>query len=439
MILWGFLACQGDRDVLSAEELMDPQLCASCHPVHYEQWSSSMHAYAGKDPVFRAMNTRGQRETGGELGAFCVNCHAPLAVRFGETTDGTDLDDVPEYLQGVTCYYCHSVQAVEGDHNNPLVLADDGVMRGGIGDPVENEAHLSSYSPLHDRQSTESSALCGACHDIITPAGVHLERTYAEWQESLFSRETASRHLSCAKCHMVAETGPVAASLDAPTDRDRHEHLWPGVDVAFGDFPGVEMQKDAIQRDLDAVLYAKVCADPAPGGVEITVTLDNVFAGHSWPSGASADRRAWLEVVASLEDTVRWSTGEIAAGEAVAEAPDPDLWQIRDTLFGESGEAVHMFWDAREITSEVLTTSVTSDPSDPAYYHAVSRTWAPQGFIPDMVSVQVHLRPMGLDVLDDLIATGDLDAAVRSQVPTFSLAGTAVTWHLEDGYGCVEP
>jgi hypothetical protein len=40
-----------------------------------------MHAYAAEDPVFLAMNARGQRETQGALGAFCVNCHAPLAVQ----------------------------------------------------------------------------------------------------------------------------------------------------------------------------------------------------------------------------------------------------------------------------------------------------------------------------------------------------------------------
>ena len=31
--------------------------CQSCHPQHYLEWSSSMHAYAFKDPVFFAMNT----------------------------------------------------------------------------------------------------------------------------------------------------------------------------------------------------------------------------------------------------------------------------------------------------------------------------------------------------------------------------------------------
>ena len=32
------------------------------------------------DPVFIAMNKKGQRETNGALGTFCVNCHAPMAA-----------------------------------------------------------------------------------------------------------------------------------------------------------------------------------------------------------------------------------------------------------------------------------------------------------------------------------------------------------------------
>src|SRR6476659_6218543 len=65
---------------LTRSELMDPQNCAGCHRDHHEQWAASMHAYASKDPVFLAMNRRGQQETGGALGTFCVNCHAPMAV-----------------------------------------------------------------------------------------------------------------------------------------------------------------------------------------------------------------------------------------------------------------------------------------------------------------------------------------------------------------------
>ncbi len=182
---------------LSVEQSWDPQACADCHPDHFREWSGSMHAYAAEDPLFLAMNRRGQEETDGELGSFCIDCHAPMAVRLGETVDGLNLDEVDDALKGVTCYYCHTVSAVEGDHNNPLVGAGDTTMRGGIADPLDNAAHPSQHSDLHDRRSLDSSALCGSCHDIVTPAGVALERTFAEWKETLFADPSNPSALSC--------------------------------------------------------------------------------------------------------------------------------------------------------------------------------------------------------------------------------------------------
>ena len=46
---------------LDVSGLMDPATCQECHPDHYDQWQGSMHAYAAADPIFRAMNARGQR------------------------------------------------------------------------------------------------------------------------------------------------------------------------------------------------------------------------------------------------------------------------------------------------------------------------------------------------------------------------------------------
>src|SRR3954471_21936029 len=120
---------------LTRDELLDPQGCTTCHPNHYSEWAGSMHAYASEDPVFRAMNARGQRETNGQLGTFCVNCHAPMAVHEGATKDGLNLDSVPEQLHGVTCFFCHSVASVDGTHNAPITLANDNVMRAAIRDP----------------------------------------------------------------------------------------------------------------------------------------------------------------------------------------------------------------------------------------------------------------------------------------------------------------
>src|SRR5438309_1694353 len=109
------------KPLLGEQDLLASGVCASCHPNHYREWSGSMHAYASDDPLFRALNKRMQRETGGALGSFCVQCHAPMAVKLGRTKDGLDLDTMPT-IKGVTCSFCHSVVGVDGAFNNPLEI-----------------------------------------------------------------------------------------------------------------------------------------------------------------------------------------------------------------------------------------------------------------------------------------------------------------------------
>src|SRR3954470_24102059 len=92
-----------ERTYFTREQLLDPETCRGCHSDHYREWAGSMHAYASQDPVFLAMNRRGQEETDGALGSFCVGCHAPLALREGATTDGLNLAEVPKHLQGISC------------------------------------------------------------------------------------------------------------------------------------------------------------------------------------------------------------------------------------------------------------------------------------------------------------------------------------------------
>ena len=140
-------------------ELLDPQACSKCHAEHYQDWSGSMHAYAADDPVFLAMNARGQRETNGALGSFCVKCHAPMALREGATTDGLNLPSVDRKLKGVTCFFCHTVDSVTGTHDAALRLADDTTMRGPYTDPIASSAHASAYSTLQDRDRPESAAM----------------------------------------------------------------------------------------------------------------------------------------------------------------------------------------------------------------------------------------------------------------------------------------
>ena len=435
-------AC-GQPDYLSTEELMDPQTCQDCHPKHYREWSGSMHAYAADDPVFLAMNQRGQDETDGELGDFCVKCHAPMAVHTGATVDGLNLAELPQSQKGVTCYFCHNVKAVEGTHNNPLVLADDKVMRGGVSDPVANDAHPTAYSTLHDRNSMESSALCGSCHDIVTQAGVHLERTFSEWQETVFASDIPQAHLSCSKCHMVGDVDGVIADVPGVPLRKPKDHAFPGVDVALTEWPEIDAQLMGIERDLFAAVTPKLCAEP-PGPLSFTYILDNVFAGHMLPTGAAADRRGWVEIIAYDDsDQVVFQSGVVAEGQPVAELPglgDDQLWQIRDFARDGSGAEAHMFWDVREVDSQLLLPAVTNDPGDPRFSHSVQRTYnMVLASAPARVTARMRLRPVGLDVLDDLIASGHLDAVYRDRIRTFDLVGTALEWRTDHGLGCIDP
>jgi hypothetical protein len=431
------LACSSEpppevTPTLTRDELLDPQSCAKCHPDHHREWSGSMHAYAGDDPVFLAMNRRGQRETGGALGSFCVQCHAPVALREGLTTDGLNLAELPAWSRGVTCFACHAVDAVEGTHNNPLRYATDGVMRGGIDAPVESIAHRSAWSPLHDRDRSESSAMCGSCHDVVTPHGAPIERTFLEWKASVFSKVPGGA--TCSQCHMPqsAELRPVAAVPGAPLRR-MHGHAMPGVDLATTPWPEREEQRRLVQQSLDETIQSALCVLPLGQNSRLQVVMDNAGAGHGFPSGAASDRRFWVEVTAYREGQVIYESGRTASGEDVTQRDDPDLWLMRDCLFDPAQKKTHHFWEAASSTSATLPALATFNPADPRFYAThLARTYPGAGRTmeePDRVTMRLRLVPIGYDVLDDLVASGDLTRAEREAMTELLVGSTAtVEW-----------
>ena len=457
LLLFG---CQEDpqqRTFLSREALLDPETCNSCHPQHYQEWSGSMHAYASFDPVFRAMNARGQQETDGELGQLCVNCHAPMAVREGVTEDGLDLDTVPQHLQGITCYFCHNVDRVNGTHNNPLVLANDVIMRAGISDPASTSAHDSAYSTLMDSdQREQSSSLCGACHDIVMPKAlsgapndVHLERTHKEWSESLFNRPDR-QPLSCGDCHLRTEANAPVANLPNLKKRLRRLHTFPGVDVALTEFPERAAQLEAVQDLLDTSLRIELCVSPFGN---LRVVLESLSPGHNFPTGASQDRRVSVEVRGYARD----GTEEAVYGVPPPGTPvDPrsDAWVLRDLAFKANGEPAHMFWDVARVVEGTILAPLTGNPLEEGYHRElVSRLYrVTPAFGTARITALVRMQPIGLDVLDDLIESRHLDPSIRDAMPTFDLLPNrktsgepvSLTWTYDEArsasgdYLCVE-
>lgn len=432
LALGALAGCGADPETperpLTEAERLDPQACAACHPEHVRQWSRSMHAYAADSPVFRAMNARAQRESGGAVGDLCVRCHAPLALRLGLTTDGLNLDELPPTVRGVTCAFCHAVDAVEGTHNNPLRLAADGVLRGGIADPSPTTAHASAWSPFHDRRRSESSAMCGACHDVVTPAGLALERTYAEWRASVFAADDPVSHLSCGQCHMPARPGLAATAGGELVARQIHDHTMPGAGVPLTPTPEREVLRAAVQEALDTAVYSELCVRIFEDGAMVELVLENIGAGHGIPSGASHYRRLWVELVARRDGEVVQTSGLADDATPLRQLPERDLWVLGETLFDAEGRPVHGTWEAAGHEAvQLAAPKPAPDGGPPQPVHALHR-YLVLGAPPDEITVRVRLRPYALDLLDDLVESGDLDPAVRDRAPTFTLAGATRVW-----------
>lgn len=441
---------------LSVEELQDPTTCQECHPKHYQQWSGSMHAYAAEDPVFLAMNARGQRDTNGELGDFCIQCHAPMAVELG-LASGANFDPsvLPPAAKGITCYFCHNVESVSRDHNNGLELAMDQTMRGGARNPSDSPAHHSKYDPLM-ASKTNNSTMCGSCHDVITTAGVHLERTFAEWKDTVFALDDPNNFLplTCSGCHMFPTTDVIAdkPGLDVRVrEYGFHEHAWPAIDQALTPFPEVDEQARLIQRDLDAALkivglrplgsvepYGGICVEPTDGGV-ITVRIDTFNVGHMFPSGAAQDRRTWLEVVAyNAAGDVVFQSGVVPDGEDPESINDPyvncsgpqrcsGFW---DRTAKADGSPAHFFWEVATVDSKLLKPQTTLNQNDPAFDHSLTVKYNVPGVASqiDRVEARLRVRALPYAALDELIASGDLDPAIRDRLTTLDSVGATSTW-----------
>ncbi len=81
---------------------------------------------------------------------------------------------------------------------------------------------------------------------------------------------------------------------------------------------------------LDTTIQQTLCLNPQTNRLQLT--LDNVGAsGHSWPSGATPDRRVWVELTAYQAGAVIYASGNTTDLPGFPSAlpledgsPDPD-------------------------------------------------------------------------------------------------------------------
>jgi hypothetical protein len=312
-------------------------------------------------------------------------------------------------------------------------------MRGPILEPLKYKGHAAEYSKLFDddvsRAHFESSSLCGSCHDIVVPGhfsgaaqDVPLEQTFAEWKGSVFADESNNPKkvvLNCASssgCHMAREkdvpiANPPLPHPTMPTRVARHLHDFPAIDTALiADFPEKDDQLAKIKKLLSEEFRIQICADP-PGGTTnaVEVTVENLSAGHNFPSGASQDRRVWAELHAYKKGKELTSSGVVPDG--VAATSVDGTWLFYDQAFKADGKtAAHMFWDVASLNSLTIPVSIVTDPSTNVRVRVFRGAIAP-----DRITVTLWLEPMGVEVIDDMIESGFLEESFKALLPRFPI------------------
>ena len=178
-----------------------------------------------------------------------------------------------------------------------------------------------------------------------------------------------------------------------------HLHQWPAVDQALTAFPDTTDQTTGIQAILDPALTiigprptaggaspGGICVEPLNGG-QLTVRMDTIMDGHMFPSGASQDRRSWLEVIVyDANNTVLFSSGVVPDNMDPEEINDPivdcsgaglnacsGFW---DRTFKADGSPASFFWEFASEQSKLLKPPVTFDTNAPNYDHSTTAAFA---------------------------------------------------------------
>ncbi|MBA3936670.1 MAG: hypothetical protein H0X38_04345 [Planctomycetes bacterium] len=234
--------------------------CRPCHEAQYRQWSVSMHAFAELSPTMEAQSAEIVRQFNGTIGVFCTRCHTPTGTTAGEPAKLPNSQRSKVSLEGVTCVVCHRINTkygkvvgnlhlVEGDQFAKVygswdgkVVADTAKAAGIATAPGQQGAQMHATADFFEPLT--SSAFCAQCHEVINPAGIHLQDTYSQWVGSTSAREG----VRCQDCHMgpapgvksAYPMGPAAVLPDGrkTPDRPLSNHMIVGPEVP-AEHPGV--------------------------------------------------------------------------------------------------------------------------------------------------------------------------------------------------------
>ncbi len=287
-------------DMFAPGSFQDPSICGGCHNEIYQAWLGSPHALAWSSGIFQPDYRLAHLETDGGTDLFCGGCHAPVGMRTGllPPHDGSRFDRTAN--AGVSCDFCHTISAVKETFNMGNISEPGNVKRGPRGDH-SSPYHEVFYSEIHTR-----AQFCGACHNVRHPSsGVKIIDTYDDWLNGPY----AAQGIRCQDCHMTPTPGVgINPGKSATMGKARDHvatHFFLGGSAYLLREAGFPDHAGQAEENLRAAAELELTGRLVPGGLELTVNITNVGAGHKIPTGVTYIRKIWLEI------TVRDSQGNI--------------------------------------------------------------------------------------------------------------------------------
>ncbi len=254
--------------------------------------------------------------------------------------------------------------------------------------------------------------------------GVEIERTIDEWRTTTYAQPTTLR--TCGRCHMVETVAPAADVAAAPL-RPVHDHSMPGVDTGVGSASQIAL----VQQTIAPAISASLCVVPSTAGADVSVTIQNMLIGHDWPSGATQDRRAWIEIVAYAGGAVVATSGLVPDDRAVSSDAEAPPLVLKQDLYDDQGLPTLFMWNAAS-TQSLLLAPATGDPTNSTQTATVHVSTGV-----DRVTSCVRVRALDRDVTGALVASGDLAPDAGPPLQTFTLASTNLEWTADRGPACL--
>ncbi len=223
--------------------------CGICHQEIYQEWQTSLHSRAYRDPFFQAYLKKDKDDP------TCLVCHTPLlnqspvilSSASGQYDDLTSTDnphfDAQLQQEGVTCAGCH--------------------LREGIIYGPYKKTELNAPHPVAYDKKFRQKTLCKQCHEVPSKDFSLMNDGICSTGMESDSGIWAAKGFICQDCHMPQIKRPLMAGYPS---REGKQHLWPG------GYSNHQLQK---------VFTFK--AHKIDDTIQITIT--NSGAGHKAPTG----------------------------------------------------------------------------------------------------------------------------------------------------------